>query len=194
MDIDKILYDFQQKKDPTKEKRELLLYSAILLFLLYILLIVNTLILTNVYVIGDSMKPTLHTGDVLYINMLTNPTYGDIIVINVEDGKDPYIKRVIGLEGDTVQCVKIDGENVLQIMYKGTSDYINLDSSYTFSETPIFNAITVGINEVFFLGDNRNNSEDSTELGCRSLDRIVGVVTKWSLKHKVFLTKLANLI
>jgi signal peptidase I len=194
MNTENIINYFQQKKDPTKEKRELLLFSAILVLMLYLSVIVNTLILSNVYVVGDSMKPTLHTGDVLYINLLEKPVYNDIIVIKVVEGKDPYIKRVIGLEGDTVRCVGIDGKHILQIKHKGENDYINLDSSYTFSETPIFPEKTVGKNEVFFLGDNRNNSEDSTELGCRSLDNVVGVVTKWSLKYKSFFTKMAKII
>ena len=56
--------------------------------------------------------------------------------------------------------------------------------------TPAFSEFTVGKNEIFFLGDNRAVSDDSRSIGCRKLSEVVGVVTKFSLKHKNFLTKL----
>ena len=189
IDREELLLLFKQKKDSTKETRELILYSLILVFVLFVTMFINTAVLSNVYVIGDSMNPTLQTDDVLYINKIVKPDYYDIIVLKVVENKDPYIKRVIGLGGDTVKC----SNGIVQIKHKGETDFVTVDSTYAQGVTPDF-YLEVGENEVCFLGDNRGNSEDSTELGCRSLDNVIGVVTKWSLKHKNFLKELTEII
>ena len=111
-------------------------------------------------VIGTSMTPTLQDGDNLIVEKVTyyfrDPQRYDIIVFPYpEDPSRHYIKRIIGLPGETVQI--IDGYV-----------YINgelLDEHY--GNAVMNNAgiaaepITLGEDEYFVLGDNRNNSEDS---------------------------------
>jgi signal peptidase I len=199
MNREQSLYYFQKKKNPDKEKRELLLYSILLLLFLYLSIIFNTVIFSNVFVQGDSMEPTIQTGDVLYINKLVKPKHNDIIVLQAVENSEPYIKRVIGLEGDTIRC---QTRGVVEIKYAGSDVFVTLENYNTESLTPVFNnpqifvefEITVGENEVFFLGDNRAISEDSTELGCRPTSKIIGVVTNWSLRYKTFFTKLWKII
>lgn len=110
---------------------------------------------------GMSMEPTLSNGDNLIIDKLSyrlhEPMRYDVIVFpyQYEDGKY-YIKRIIGLPGERI---RIDTEGRI---------YINgevLEESYGKEtiEDPgrAENEITLGADEYFVLGDNRNNSSDS---------------------------------
>jgi signal peptidase I len=122
---------------------------------------------------GQSMEPTLHTGEFVITNkisyLLHEPQRGDIIVFiaphsNVPAREDDYIKRVIGLPGETVTVsngqVLIDGQP--------------LDEPYI-AEPPTYNrSWTVGPGEYFVLGDNRNHSNDSHDWGMLKREAILG--------------------
>lgn len=116
-----------------------------------------------VNVSGDSMLPTLHTGDRLIISRIGyQPQVGDIIV-SVQDNTrhEPVIKRIIALEGQTV-----DVDTEAGIVYV---DGQALDDSYTLQpglllpmyENPVSFPVEVPQGCVFVMGDNRNNSLDS---------------------------------
>lgn len=124
---------------------------------------------------GDSMNPTLHDGDHLIVDKISyrfsDPKRFDIVVFPFQYQEDTYyIKRIIGLPGETVQ------------IYDGAI-YINgkvLNESY--GSEAIRNpglaseAVTLGQDEYFVLGDNRNNSADSREpsVGCIKRDSLTG--------------------
>lgn len=146
---------------------------------------------SGIYVEGNSMNETLKDGDCLYVNKWKEPKRGDIIVIDVTVYKQQglfsgeyIIKRLIGIAGDKLYC----SNGIVYIMYSGTSEYIALSESYVSSLTPSFDEITVGEGEIFFLGDNRSISKDSTEVGCLKESDIYGVVTEWSIKNKTWLS------
>ena len=111
--------------------------------------------------IGDSMNPVLKNGDVVLVNRIlydaSSPKRGDIIVFkpNGNENLHSYVKRIVGLPGETVQikdgAVYIDGKKLKEI-YKTTS----LEEAGLAAEE-----ITLGGNEFFVLGDNRESSEDS---------------------------------
>lgn len=111
--------------------------------------------------IGDSMNPVLKNGDVVLVNRIlydaSSPKRGDIIVFkpNGNENLHSYVKRIVGLPGETVQikegAVYIDGKK-LKESYKTTS----LEEAGLAAEE-----ITLGGNEFFVLGDNRESSEDS---------------------------------
>lgn len=111
--------------------------------------------------IGDSMNPVLKNGDVVLVNRIlydaSSPKRGDIIVFkpNGNENLHSYVKRIVGLPGETVQikdgAVYIDGK-MLKESYKTTS----LEEAGLAAEE-----ITLGGNEFFVLGDNRESSEDS---------------------------------
>ena len=115
----------------------------------------------RVSTVGDSMKPILENGDVVLVNRIvynaTTPKRGDIIVFRPKGNENShyYIKRIIGLPGETVEIIEnriyINGEKIEED-YK-TSD---IDDVGIVSEP-----MTLGSDEYFVLGDDRENSEDS---------------------------------
>ena len=171
---------------------------GILLISLLLFAVFNFWVNKNCFVVevsGDSMLNTVESGDLLYVRNI-EPQRGDIVIISVknytaEDGfhfsGDYIIKRLIAVEGDTVQCE----DGVISVKYAGNDEFVVLDEPYIRGKTPDFeveNTVTVGQGEIFFLGDNRENSYDSTELGCLLKKDIVGVVPDWSLEIKSFTT------
>ncbi len=147
----------------------------------------------GVYVKGDSMYSTLYNNDFLYAYRGTSPSRGDIVIISVsEENKqknslsgDYLIKRLIATEGDTVRC----DHNVLQIKYKGTTDFVTVNEPYAYRQTSDIPERTVGEGEIFFLGDNRLNSHDSRSLqGNFYKTDVVGVVPQWAVDIKAFTT------
>ena len=148
-----------------------------------------------VEVSGDSMLNTVKNGDLLYA-VDRKAERGDVVIISVKGSEfnfsgDYIIKRLIAVEGDTVKCE----DGVLSVMYAGSDEFTVLDEPYISSQTPEFDPktvgkgpITVGEGQIFFLGDNRNRSYDSTEIGCLSEEDIVYVIPEWALKIKSFTT------
>ncbi len=128
-----------------------------------------------VEVSGDSMYPTLESGDRLIISGWSyTPDYGDIIAISKSDGEtDAMIKRVIALPGDTVHIdfnthiITVNGK----VHYEDYEVYEPISEPYDLTYP-----VKVPENSVFVLGDNRNNSIDSrsNSVGFISLEEISG--------------------
>lgn len=121
---------------------------------------------------GDSMNNTLKNGERLMLSCVNvNPTYGDIVVIQRE-GADPLIKRVIGLENDRIYIHDSTGE----VVRNGET----ISEPYAFGMTKDKfhdEAIVVPEGMVYVLGDNREGSLDSRQLGCQPLENVVGIIT-----------------
>lgn len=143
---------------------------------LVVVSILFTLLCRVVNVSGDSMTDTLVNGEKLLLTgAITNPTYGDIVVIRRENDT-PLIKRVIGLPGD-----KIFINDATGIVYRNGEA---LDEPYTrdgTGSTPsrgMVDAYTVPEGGIFVLGDNRRDSLDSRILRDQiTMQDVVGVVT-----------------
>ncbi len=182
-------YDGRKKElmDPKKGLRSLVTYGLIVVFLVAFVLLSNRFLWATVKVFGRSMDPTLKSGDVLIVSKTKTPKIGDIIVVHAYDDGAPYIKRVYGLAGDKVG---VDNGKVYRKYLDENGVWQTQWDEWVTVYTPPFSEFTVGKNEIFFLGDNRAVSDDSRSIGCRKLSDVVGVVTKFSLKHKTFLTKL----
>lgn len=117
-----------------------------------------------------SMEPTLVSGDRIIVNRLAyrnwTPVRGEIVVFAFpKDVKRTFIKRVIALEGETVELrdnvVLVDGSAVDE-PYVKTGDY------------PPYGPLVVPPGKVFVLGDNRRESEDSREWGLLPQEYILG--------------------
>ena len=136
----------------------------------------NTFVIQRTMVSGESMYPYLHDKDQLMMDKLSyrfhDPERFDIVVFPVvRDGKEEYyIKRIIGMPGETVQIkegyIYIDGEQ-LEENYGAEA---MMDAGRAAQE------ITLGDDEYFVLGDNRNKSDDSRydNVGNLKRDKIVG--------------------
>ncbi|MCC8139174.1 MAG: signal peptidase I [Lachnospiraceae bacterium] len=164
-----------------KEKEERGVVREILSFVIYVAAVVLATFLIihfvgqRTYVSGSSMENTLSDGDNLIVDKLTyrfsDPQRFDIIVFPYRYEEDTYfIKRIIGLPGETVQIVDgtiyIDGQ-VLEESY-GREVIKNAGLAAA--------PITLGEDEYFVLGDNRNDSTDSRDpsVGVISRDEIIG--------------------
>ncbi|MFZ2743758.1 MAG: signal peptidase I, partial [Trichococcus flocculiformis] len=101
-------FGVEQKKDIQPEKRGgffrealSLLLSVAIAFVLFV--VIRTYLFYPFQVVGDSMVPTLETGDRLILNKLAEVDRFDIVVFPAPDGTDEeYVKRVIGLPGDEI--------------------------------------------------------------------------------------------
>ena len=131
---------------------------------------------------GDSMEPNLHTGQFLMVNkliyVLIPPQRGDIIVFDYPGNPgDDYVKRVIGLPGDTVIIENGD------VYVNG----VQLEELYVSSNTtiPSKGKWIVPADNYFVLGDNRPHSSDSRQWGMLEEQYIVGKawISYWPPKH-----------
>jgi signal peptidase I len=117
--------------------------------------------LQNFRVDGESMEPNLHNNEYILVNkvdyLLHAPQRGDIIVFRAVPAGQPdrdFIKRVIGVPGDTVSV------HNLKVWVNGkalSEPYISQPPDYSFPQQK------VPPNTYFVLGDNRNNSYDSSK-------------------------------
>lgn len=147
---------------PFKKKslwKELWEYVKMILFVVIVVLVVDNFLLINVVISSESMENTIMTGDRIFGNRLAylfdDPERFDIVIFKYPDDESQrFIKRVIGLPGETVEIR--EGK-----VYINGSD-TPLDDSFT-PETPVgnFGPYTVPEGCYFMLGDNRNNSRDS---------------------------------
>ena len=155
--------------------------GEILSFLLYVVVVVGITFLIihyvgqRTYVSGRSMENTLSDGDNLIVDKITyrfsDPKRYDIIVFPYQYEENTYfIKRIIGLPGETVQIVDgiiyIDGEALQESYGREVMKNSGLAAD----------PVTLGEDEYFVLGDNRNDSTDSRDpsVGKIPRDRIIG--------------------
>ena len=153
----------------------------ILGFLVYVAAVVGItfLIITFVgqrtYVSGSSMENTLHHGDNLIVDKITyrfkDPSRYDIIVFPFRYEENVYyIKRIIGLPGETIQIedgtIYVDGE----VLYESYGREVMKSAGLA------ADPVTLGEDEYFVLGDNRNDSTDSRDpnVGVIHRDEIIG--------------------
>ena len=127
---------------------------------------------------GESMEPNFHQGDYLVIDELSfrfrNPGRGEVIVLKFPGNiSQRYIKRIIGLPGETVKVQ--DGKVTV---LKNEKEVVLNESGYLplNLQTPGDSGVTLEENEYFIMGDNRAFSSDSRQWGVLSKNLIVGRV------------------
>ena len=189
---------FQPKHEKLKKpfKQEMCEWGCTLVMALIIAFFIRTFIFEPVRVDGDSMYPTLHHGEFMYVSKLdygtsfigipfTNigtyftlggePERFDVVVCNYPDrvndngGRLNFVKRVVGLPGDTIT---IRGGYLLVngVKYEEKFLHERMDQN--------FGPYTVPEGHYFLMGDNRNNSNDSRNgmVGAVPRNMIVGKV------------------
>jgi len=160
--------------------------AKFLLELVEILFIAGALFLAvntataRVRVESISMEPNLYEGEFVVVNRLAyrwgSPQRGDIIVFHFPNNPQKrYIKRIIGVEGDVVSVT--DGQVFV--------NDLPLYEPYLASAPSYVGEWVVGPGELFVLGDNRNNSNDSKNWGTLKMDAVVGkaIFIYWPLSN-----------
>ncbi|CQR47716.1 Signal peptidase I T [Paraliobacillus sp. PM-2] len=167
-----------------KKKSEWFDWLKALVIAVLLAFIVRTFLFAPIVVDGPSMYPNLHDGDHMIVNKLnykiSEPNRFDIVVFHATKQKD-YIKRVIGLPGETVEIkndtLYINGNAVAEPFLEQQKASLKKNERYTmdFSMSDIpgdFKVIPE--DHLLVLGDNRNNSTDSRMLGYISYNQLVG--------------------
>lgn len=134
--------------------KEILPYAIILL----VVILVRTFLVTPIKVNGQSMYDTLSGNEIMLLYRIGEIKRYDMVVADlVVDGKkdDTLIKRVYGLPGETIKCE----DGVIYI-----NDH-KIEDPYATNLTSDFEAVTLGSDEYFLLGDNRSISLDSRIIG-----------------------------
>ena len=146
-----------------KKLKDVLSTSFYLLIVLVLTFLVVTYVGQRTKVIGSSMSPTLSDGDNLIVDKISyrfhDPERFDIVVFPFQySEKTYYIKRIIGLPGETVY---IDENGTIYI----DGEVLEEDYGKEVIQDPgrAYEPITLGADEYFVLGDNRNNSSDSRD-------------------------------
>ena len=150
-------YQEEKPKSIMKEMMSWIFYIAVVVGLTYLII---TYVGVRTRVSGESMMPTLKSGDQLIVDKLSyhfkEPKRYEVIVFPYKYEENTYfIKRIIGLPGETVQIkdgyVYIDGEMLDEKFGAEVMQEAGIASE----------PITLGEEEYFVLGDNRNHSSDS---------------------------------
>ena len=187
---------FQPKPEKVKKplKQEICEWVGTLLIALIVALLARMFIFEPVRVDGNSMYPTLHDGEFMYVSKLDygssffgipftgigtyftvggEPERFDVVVCNYPNRLDKrgarlnFVKRLVGLPGDTVA---IRGGYLYVNNVKYDEPFL---AEYTAED---FGPYTVPAGYYFVMGDNRNNSNDSRATGPITRDMIVGEV------------------
>lgn len=162
------IQETKTNKSPIKE------WAITIAIFVGVFIFLRTFIGVPVITNGESMSPTLVHGDTIFVNKFaytfSDPEFGDIIVFPFPaDPSREFIKRVIGVPGDTIDFVESDF-------------YINdklFDDPFAITDEPVGDTtfpIVLGEDEYFVLGDNRAVSHDSrhADVGLIEKDNIVG--------------------
>lgn len=161
----------QQRSRTENIVRELLGWVIYLAVIIAVTFLVVNFVGQRTRVSGDSMESTLHDGDNLIVDKISyrfrDPKRYEIVVFPYKHKEDTYyIKRIIGLPGETVQIINgyvyIDGKLLEDETYG-----LEVMSDPGIAATPI----ALGEDEYFVLGDNRNHSSDSRDSSVGVLKR-----------------------
>jgi len=157
----------------TRKKKVMGIIKGVIPYLVIILIVlfIRAYVVIPIRVNGDSMAPTLEMNEFMILNRLAyrNQDLNRFDIVVIQYGDRPLIKRIIGLPGETVEyrdkVLYINGEAVEETFERGdTEDYNITEHGF----------VNVPDNQVFAIGDNRENSIDSRHLGFFNKNVIIG--------------------
>jgi signal peptidase I len=167
-------------------------YVEAALWALVLTLFLRAFVIQAFRIPSESMLDTLLVGDFLFVNKfeygpkipfthirlpgLRKPKHGDVIVFQFpQDPSKDFIKRCIGTGGQTLEVhdkqVSIDGV-ALHEPYAVHKDASTRPAGYDFRDN--FGPVTIPAGEMFMMGDNRDNSNDSRYWGTLKMDLVKG--------------------
>jgi signal peptidase I len=163
----------------TKKKNETFEWVKSILGAFVIAFIIRSFFFTPIVVDGKSMNPTLQNKDRMVVTKIGEPKRFDIVVFHAPDGRD-YIKRVIGLPGDSIEykndVLYINGKAYNEPYLEKYKKRLN-DRTFTYSFTLKETAVgsdTVPKDSLFVMGDNRGHSKDSRDIGAIPMEKVIG--------------------
>ena len=178
-----------------KQKSKVREYAETLIIALLIALFARAFVVQAFKIPSESMKPTLLVGDHLLVNkfiygiripmigkkilQFSEPQRGDVIVFKYpKDPSKDYIKRVIGLPGDTVEI----RDRQIYINDRPIEDPWGVFNVRRLSTSDNHGPVMVPPDSLFVMGDNRNNSLDSRVWGFVPFDDVLGkaFIMYWS--------------
>ena len=209
-----------KSKQPIKQKSAIREYTEAAVIAILLALFIRTFVIQAFKIPSGSMKPTLLIGDHLLVNkfiygikipivdryliQFKKPQRGDIVVFKwPRDETKDFIKRVIGIGGDTVEIRKdVLYINNKKIETKYVSEYSDDEIRYAQKDeedldgvkhyildeiirNDNFGPVKVPKGHIFVMGDNRDNSQDSRYWGFVSDNKIKGkaLIIYWSWPH-----------
>lgn len=193
-------------KDKVGERRVDGLFDFIELFVftLAIVLFVTSFFVRQSVVDGDSMLGTLHDKETLLISdLLYEPKRGDIVVVDDRSAYHvPIIKRVIAVGGDTVRITKVGvivngelldepyvytdgGKYEYRVEYRDIAHAIKEYDTLKYKDGEYYEFV-VPEGKIFVMGDHRNASTDSRDIGPVDVDAVLGRVIYRVLPFSVF--------
>ncbi|SNZ02697.1 signal peptidase I [Terribacillus aidingensis] len=157
-----------------KTTREILSWIKAIGIAVIIAFVCRYFLFTPSTVHGESMLPTYENSDHVIVSKISKIEHNDIVVFNAPDADAHYIKRVIGLPGDTIEVkdnvLYVNGE--VQDQSYLPEDMITGD----FKLKELTGEQTVPEGKLFVMGDNRTNSKDSRIFGFVSKEEVIGEV------------------
>lgn len=177
----KLLEFREEEKKPfftPKMKKELREWAVSLAVALVSVLLIRSFLFTIIRVDGPSMSDTLLNNDRLIVSVLdmklNGPERFDVVILHYPGERDNFVKRVIGMPGETLEVrsgvLYIDGEAVSEpfLSEERTEKYrMNYKD---------FGPIEIPEGQYFVMGDNRDNSNDSRNVGLIDRNMFVGKV------------------
>ena len=210
-------------KKNTREKKKKSLFREYLeagIIALILALFIRAFVIQAFKIPSGSMKPTLLIGDHILVNKfiygikmpfvdryimpIKKPKRGDVVVFKwPRDERKDFIKRVVGIEGDTIEIkndvLYVNGEKIKkEYVGKYRDDNIAVADKYLelidksqhyildeYIKHENYGPVIVPKNSIFVMGDNRDNSHDSRYWRFVSLNKLKGkaIIIYWSWPH-----------
>lgn len=173
--------EIQRRKDLSNTQKELLEWLVAIFIGILVVFIVRSFILTNYEVVGESMMPTLHDKDKVFVSKLSDIDRMDIVIFH-SDQKEDYVKRVIGLPGDTIKYendkLYVNNLKVEEKFLMSYPAYQHPEENFTedFDLEELTGSSKVPPNKLFVLGDNRISSLDSRYFQFINQEEVIGEV------------------
>lgn len=169
IEMQKAVEENQVRMARKSRMNTILVCVGIVLFFL-----ISKFFVSPVSVIGASMNPTYESGQILFAEsrlIKPEPDYGDVVVFRNEHTQGSlYIKRLVGKPGDTLEIIN-------GYLYRNGEMAENFDEIANEWKGILNQPFTLGPNDYFAMGDNRNNSQDC---------RVFGPIRVEDIKYIVF--------